>query len=191
MLYKTIAMETVFKILGRQLGRFAYYLKTHNVARVAFVIGCIGLAGYWGINEGIQMYKHHEAVRRYQEPPALVATKVCSKCGKDITNRQAAKVAGGQYECVACFTQDRRERERDTETEYASDGQSCRVCGTGRYSSGFCNLCGAASPDRVQESNSKAPNCEYCQGAGVVKTGGMHDHYKVCPSCKGSGKQTY
>jgi hypothetical protein len=184
-------METLFKILGRQAGKFAFYLKNHKVSRILFFVICISMVSYWGINKGYQMYRHHEAVKRYNEPIPMVAAKVCAKCGKDITNRQAAKVADGQYECVACFTQDRREKERQTETEYASDGQSCRVCGTGRYSGGFCNLCGAASPDRVQESNSNAPNCEYCQGAGVIKTGGMHDHYKVCPSCKGSGKQTY
>lgn len=74
-----------------------------------------------------------------------------------------------------------------TTTTYASDGLKCTQC-FGHYQSGYCTQCGAASPDRVQESYSKAANCEYCQGSGVIPNG---NRYKVCPSCRGTGKQTY
>lgn len=70
---------------------------------------------------------------------------------------------------------------------YASDGLKCTQC-IGHYQGGFCDICGAASPERVQESYSKAANCKYCQGSGVIPNG---NRYKVCPSCRGTGKQTY
>ena len=82
-----------------------------------------------------------------------------------------------------------RSRE-ESATTYASDGQKCSQC-FGHYSGGFCTQCGAASKERANESYSKAPNCEYCGGSGFVKVGGIHDRKKLCPSCKGKGKQIY
>lgn len=70
---------------------------------------------------------------------------------------------------------------------YASDGQQCKEC-PGHYRGGFCGLCGAASKDRIKESDSKLAACEYCNGAKFVK---VMSGTKVCPSCKGSGKQKY
>jgi|GEM_PF-6095420 antitoxin component YwqK of YwqJK toxin-antitoxin module len=73
---------------------------------------------------------------------------------------------------------------------YASDGQKCSRC-IGHYHGGECDLCGASSPDRVMESYANAPKCEYCKGSGFIKGDGIHDPNKVCPSCKGTGKQIY
>lgn len=73
---------------------------------------------------------------------------------------------------------------------YSTDGQKCSQC-FGHYRAGFCTQCGKASGERVNESYSKAANCEYCGGSGLVTTGGIHDRKKVCPSCKGKGKQIY
>lgn len=74
---------------------------------------------------------------------------------------------------------------------YLTDGQKCSNCGLGRYQSGFCGSCNAASGERVNESYSKAAKCDFCRGSGFIDKGGIHGGRKVCPSCKGKGKQIY
>lgn len=80
-------------------------------------------------------------------------------------------------------------KEKDNKT-YSSDGQKCSQC-FGHYQGGFCTQCGKASGERVNESYSKAANCEYCGGTGFIKASGIKERTKVCPSCKGKGKQIY
>jgi antitoxin component YwqK of YwqJK toxin-antitoxin module len=84
-----------------------------------------------------------------------------------------------------------KEERRASEKSYSSDGQKCTSCGLGKYQSGFCNMCGGASGQRVNESYSKAANCGFCSGTGLVAKGGIHGGNKICPSCKGKGKQIY
>jgi hypothetical protein len=63
----------------------------------------------------------------------------------------------------------------------------CQRC-NGHYEDGFCNLCGGASPERVNQSNQNRANCEMCQGSKYVEG---YDGVKVCPVCNGSGKESY
>jgi antitoxin component YwqK of YwqJK toxin-antitoxin module len=73
---------------------------------------------------------------------------------------------------------------------FQSDGTKCSQC-FGHYQGGFCNLCGKAAPDRQNETYSKATDCEFCGGTGFIKSSGIKERTKVCPSCKGKGKQIY
>ncbi len=76
------------------------------------------------------------------------------------------------------------------EKSRSSDGQKCSRC-MGHYQGGFCGICGGASGERVNESYSKAAKCEFCGGSGFIPKGGIHGGSKLCPSCKGKGKQIY
>ena len=68
-----------------------------------------------------------------------------------------------------------------------SASSKCQRC-NGHYEDGFCNLCGGASPERVNQSNQDRANCEMCQGNKYVEG---YDGIKVCPVCNGSGKESY
>lgn len=81
-------------------------------------------------------------------------------------------------------------RKSEDKGNYNSEGEKCTQC-FGHYRNGFCTQCGTASAERVAESYSKAPNCEFCNGSGYIDAGGIHNRKKICPSCKGNGKQTY
>jgi hypothetical protein len=63
----------------------------------------------------------------------------------------------------------------------------CSRC-TGHYEDGFCNICGAASAEKVNEAYSKMPNCEMCNGSGI--TNGYSGN-RICSVCNGTGKQTF
>ena len=68
-----------------------------------------------------------------------------------------------------------------------SSSSRCNRC-SGHYEDGFCNLCGGASPERVNQSNQNRANCEMCQGSKYVDG---YDGVKVCTVCNGSGKESY
>jgi len=68
-----------------------------------------------------------------------------------------------------------------------STSSRCQRC-SGQYVDGFCNLCGGASPERVNQSNQNRANCEMCQGNKYVEG---YDGVKVCPVCSGTGKESY
>lgn len=84
-----------------------------------------------------------------------------------------------------------RDAQRESQKSYSSNGQKCSSCGLGSYQGGFCNMCGGASRQRVNESYSKAANCGFCSGTGIVAKGGIRGGNKICPSCNGKGKQIY
>lgn len=71
---------------------------------------------------------------------------------------------------------------------YSSDGSKCISCGLGRYVRGSCSQCGAVSRARLNESQSRQPNCEACSGKGFVSG---YNGKRLCKICKGSGKLTY
>ena len=79
-------------------------------------------------------------------------------------------------------------REKQVNKSYSSDGTKCRNCGFGHYRGGSCSQCGSVSQERLNESISKLPNCEGCNGMGYVNG---YNGRRLCPACKGSGKQTY
>lgn len=68
-----------------------------------------------------------------------------------------------------------------------SSSSRCNRC-SGHYEDGFCNLCGGASPERVNQSLQNRANCEMCQGNKYVDG---YDGVKVCPVCNGTGKESY
>lgn len=70
-----------------------------------------------------------------------------------------------------------------------SNNQKCSRC-MGHYIDGFCNMCGAASTEKVSESMSNRQNCSLCNGKGVIG-GSSYGDYSTCPECNGSGKLTY
>lgn len=72
-------------------------------------------------------------------------------------------------------------------TQSSTNSQVCSNC-MGHYVNGFCDMCGAASPERVSQSLSNRPNCEGCNGMGYVSGyNGRH----LCSACRGTGKLTY
>lgn len=71
---------------------------------------------------------------------------------------------------------------------YSSDGSKCTTCRLGRYVNGSCSQCGAVSRERLNEAQSKRPNCEACRGTGFVS---LYNGKRLCTVCKGSGKLTY
>lgn len=65
--------------------------------------------------------------------------------------------------------------------------KKCSTC-MGHYVNGFCDMCGAASQERVNQSLKNRPNCEGCNGMGYVNG---YNGNQLCPACKGTGKLTY
>lgn len=109
------------------------------------------------------------------------------------TKKQAEKelaadfaIAKTQYEYTR--EQEAKENEKKSNKSYLSDGSKCTNCGLGNYSRGSCSQCGAVSRERLNESLSKRPNCEGCNGSGYFSG---YNGKRLCPGCKGSGKQTY
>lgn len=70
-----------------------------------------------------------------------------------------------------------------------SNNQKCSRC-MGHYVYGFCDMCGAASPEKVSESMSNRQNCSLCNGKGVIG-GSSYGDYSTCPECNGTGKLTF
>ena len=81
-----------------------------------------------------------------------------------------------------------KEKEKQSDVAYATDGTKCRHCGLGIYRGGVCGQCGTVSRERLNESLSSRPNCEGCNGSGYVNG---YNGVRLCQFCKGSGKQTY
>ena len=70
----------------------------------------------------------------------------------------------------------------------------CSNCGLGHYQNGFCNRCGAASAERVNQSRSKSADCPMCKGTGIEKpmdANSSGESGRICPTCGGTGKQSY
>jgi hypothetical protein len=65
--------------------------------------------------------------------------------------------------------------------------EKCSRC-SGDFVEGFCERCGAASAEKVNETYSNMPNCEMCSGTGVSDG---YDGKRICSVCNGKGKQTY
>ncbi|WP_158729058.1 MULTISPECIES: hypothetical protein [unclassified Flavobacterium] len=76
----------------------------------------------------------------------------------------------------------------NNDKSYFSDGSKCLNCKIGRYVKGACSQCRAVSRERLNEVQSKRPNCEACRGTGFVS---LYNGKRLCTVCKGSGKLTY
>ncbi len=68
-----------------------------------------------------------------------------------------------------------------------SSNSRCNRC-NGHYEDGFCNLCGGASPERVNQSLQNRADCEMCQGKKYIDG---YNGIKICSVCNGTGKITY
>ena len=78
-------------------------------------------------------------------------------------------------------------RKYGVDLENESGEGPCQRC-SGSYVDGFCNICGGASPERVNQSIQNRADCEMCQGNKYIDG---YDGLEVCSVCNGSGKQTY
>ena len=84
--------------------------------------------------------------------------------------------------------QEAKVRKKQVTKSYSSDGTKCRNCGFGYYRGGSCSECGTVSQERLNESLSKRPNCEGCNGTGIISG---YDGSRLCPGCNGTGKLTF
>ncbi|MDB5228912.1 MAG: hypothetical protein JWN78_3105 [Bacteroidota bacterium] len=128
-----------------------------------------------------------------------VKENTCSICGRKFKGNGYEEASEGiwkpcsyPYQCYVCSPECGRKHTAevnkllDKVDQYS--GEKCVSCGFGHYVNGFCNYCGVASPTTVERHQANYPKCEMCNGTGFVNS---YDGYKVCPSCKGTGKQTY
>lgn len=96
------------------------------------------------------------------------------------------------YLCSPACARKASQKLEDVSDKYGIDlnessNSRCKRC-SGHYEDGFCNLCGGASPERVNQSLQNRANCEMCQGNKYVEG---YDGVKVCPVCNGTGKESY
>ena len=117
----------------------------------------------------------------------------CSICGRQFTGNGYEEVSDGVWklckdgeqsyicspECGMVHT-----RKMNELMQKAGVSTKCSHCGLGTYQNGYCNYCGAASPERVNESYSNMPKCQGCNGTG------WRDN-EVCPLCDGKGVKVY
>lgn len=136
-----------------------------------------------------------EKQRLYLEKFKRENQKTCFLCNKDMTfDHNFLKINDTSYECKECQdmvskridAEDAAKRNQEKSSSDPYDGVSCGNCSLGKYRNGFCYSCGAASPYQVRERQKKMPNCTFCRGTGVEKTG--FGEQRICPICKGSGK---
>jgi hypothetical protein len=126
----------------------------------------------------------------------------CNICGRDFSgNGYEEQLDGSITEleypysnqlCSPTCARKASQKLEDVADEYGIDLNEstisrCQRC-SGHYEDGFCNLCGGASPERVNQSNQNRANCEMCQGKKYVEG---YDGFKVCPVCNGTGKESY
>jgi hypothetical protein len=130
------------------------------------------------------------------------STSRCSQCGREFHGNGYEEQEDGSFKeleypysnllCSPACARKAAQQLEDVANKYGIDldessSNRCQRC-SGRYEDGFCNLCGGASPERVNQSNQNRANCEMCQGNKYVEG---YDCVKVCPVCNGTGKVSY
>jgi hypothetical protein len=131
------------------------------------------------------------------------STTTCSICGKEFTGRGYHEVSEGQwelcqepYQCQICSRQCgmiHNGKWNDILNEIdqnknSSSNRFCKNCKFGVYRAGFCDLCGAATSEKVQEYKSRLPKCDLCNGTGIERPSGFSSESgRICPACDGSG----
>ncbi len=130
------------------------------------------------------------------------SSSTCNICGREFSgNGYEEQLDGSITEleypysnqlCSPTCARKASQKLEDVADEYGIDlnessSSRCQRC-SGHYVDGFCNLCGGASPERVNQSNQNRANCEMCQGNKYVDG---YDGFKVCPVCNGTGKESY
>lgn len=130
------------------------------------------------------------------------SSSTCNICGRDFSgNGYEEQLDGSITElkypysnqlCSPTCARKASQKLEDVADEYGIDlnestSSRCQRC-SGHYEDGFCNLCGGASPERVNQSNQNRANCEMCQGNKYVEG---YDGFKICAVCNGTGKESY
>ena len=130
------------------------------------------------------------------------SSSTCNICGRDFSgNGYEEQLDGSITEleypysnqlCSPTCARKASQKLEDVADEYGIDlnestSSRCQRC-SGHYEDGFCNLCGGASPERVNQSNQNRANCEMCKGNKYIEG---YDGVKVCPVCNGTGKESY
>lgn len=130
------------------------------------------------------------------------ATSTCTICGREFYGNGyeeqmdgSVKELSDDYQgflCSPTCVRKASQKLEDVADKYGIDlkessSSKCERC-SGHYEDGFCNLCGGASPERVNQSLQNRANCEMCQGNKYVDG---YNGVKVCPACNGTGKESY
>lgn len=130
------------------------------------------------------------------------SSSTCNICGREFNGNGYEEQLDGSVQeleypysnqlCSPTCARKASQKLDDVANKYGIDinesaSSNCKRC-NGHYEDGFCNLCGGASPERVNQSNQDRANCEMCQGIKYVEG---YDGIKVCPVCNGSGKESY
>lgn len=130
----------------------------------------------------------------------------CSICGRTFNGRGYEEVSEGQWikctdkqsficsiECGLKHTRTMNNLiEKSVRQNGVSNGTRCKNCGLGHYVNGFCDMCGTASKEVVEEHNSRMPKCEICDGVGkLVNYRDNGNEYHICPSCNGTGHASF
>lgn len=137
------------------------------------------------------------------ETDSYVPTTICKICGNEFSGDGYDKIDGiyqrnTNIQTELCSSSCARQEEKNIDEKYdkilkkygyktSYSSENCNRC-SGHYVDGFCNMCGGASPDKMNESLSKRPNCEMCSGIGIVNG---YNGNRICTVCNGTGKQTF
>ena len=137
---------------------------------------------------------------------STIRTDKCNICGRNFTGDGYSEVTDGVWRpceypytssiCSAqCGIKSTQQFNRAANNLFNSGSSSlCLNCGLGHYQNGYCDRCGAASVERVNQSRSKSADCPLCKGTGIEKPMGANsggETGRICPMCDGTGKQSY
>ena len=158
---------------------------------------------------GIFIYKmnnHQGTIESTNNPStSTIRTDKCNICGRTFIGDGYSEVTEGVWRpceypytssiCSAqCGIKSTQNLNRAANNLFNSGSSSlCLNCGLGHYQNGYCDRCGAASAERVNQSRSKSTDCPLCKGTGIEMPMGVNsgETGRVCPMCDGTGKQSY
>jgi hypothetical protein len=130
------------------------------------------------------------------------SSSTCNSCGRDFFGSGYEEQLDGSINeleypysnqlCSPSCARKASQKLEDVADKYGIDlnessSSRCERC-RGKYVDGFCNLCGGASRERVNQSNQNRANCQMCQGNKYVDG---YDGVKICTVCNGTGKESY
>jgi hypothetical protein len=130
------------------------------------------------------------------------STSVCNICGEKFNGNGYEEQIDGSFKelenpysnqiCSPTCARKASQKLDDVANKYGIDidetnNNMCHRC-NGHYVEGFCNMCGGASPERVNQSNQNRADCEMCQGKKYIDG---YNGIKICSVCNGTGKITY
>lgn len=135
-----------------------------------------------------------------------ISRTTCSICGKSFTGDGYCEDIDGKWKpCTSPYSgsicsekcgliSSERANKVERSITNTPDLERCTNCHLGYYRNGFCDRCGAASKERVNQSRKNLPDCPLCNGTGIEKPMGANtsgESGRICPACDGTGKQSY